>query len=36
MTAHLAGIVGIEAVTAAQGVDLRAPLKTGLDLLKGK
>ena len=34
MTANLAGIVGIEAITAAQGVDLRAPLKTGLELLK--
>src|SRR6185295_10888451 len=27
MTANLAGIVGIEAITAAQGVDLRSPLK---------
>ncbi len=28
MTDNLAGIVGIEAVTAAQGIDLRAPLRT--------
>lgn len=34
MTDNLAGIVGIEAVTAAQGVDFRAPLKTGTELLK--
>jgi histidine ammonia-lyase len=34
MTANLAGIIGIEAITAAQGVDLRAPLKTGRELLK--
>ena len=34
MTANLAGIVGIEALTAAQGVDFRAPLKTGVELLK--
>jgi histidine ammonia-lyase len=34
MTQNLAGIVGIEAITAAQGVDFRAPLKTGTELLK--
>ena len=34
MTDNLAGIVGIEAVTAAQGIDFRAPLKTGTELLK--
>ncbi|MBX3566706.1 MAG: histidine ammonia-lyase [Rhizobiaceae bacterium] len=34
MTANLAGIIGIEAITAAQGVDFRAPLKTGTELLK--
>ncbi len=34
MTDNLAGIIGIEAVTAAQGVDFRAPLKTGTELLK--
>jgi histidine ammonia-lyase len=34
MTANLAGIIGIEAITAAQGVDLRTPLKTGHELLK--
>ncbi|MCC0039601.1 MAG: histidine ammonia-lyase [Brucellaceae bacterium] len=34
MTDNLAGIIGIEAVTAAQGVDFRAPLKTGVELLK--
>ena len=34
MTRNLAGIVGIEAITAAQGVDLRAPLRTGTELLK--
>ena len=27
-------IIGIEAITAAQGVDFRAPLKTGAELLK--
>jgi len=32
MTDNLAGIVGIEAVTAAQGIDFRAPLKTGTEL----
>jgi histidine ammonia-lyase len=34
MTENLAGIIGIEAITAAQGVDFRAPLKTGTELLK--
>ena len=33
MTENLAGILGIEALTAAQGVELRAPLKTSNDLL---
>ena len=28
MTDHLFGIIGIEAITAAQGVELRAPLTT--------
>jgi histidine ammonia-lyase len=34
MTENLAGIVGIEALTAAQGIDFRAPLKTSPELLK--
>ncbi|WP_442578112.1 histidine ammonia-lyase [Mesorhizobium sp. ASY16-5R] len=34
MTQNLAGIIGIEAITAAQGVDFRAPLKTGTELRK--
>jgi histidine ammonia-lyase len=34
MTDNLAGVVGIEAVTAAQGIDFRAPLRTGTELLK--
>jgi histidine ammonia-lyase len=34
MTRNLAGIIGIEAITAAQGVDFRAPLRTGTELLK--
>ena len=34
MTANLAGILGIEAVTSAQGVDLRAPLRTSKELQK--
>jgi len=34
MTENLANIIGIEAITAAQGVDFRAPLKTGTELLK--
>jgi histidine ammonia-lyase len=32
MTDNLAGIIGIEAVTAAQGIDFRAPLKTSAEL----
>ena len=32
MTDNLAGIVGIEAVVAAQGLDFRAPLKTSTEL----
>ncbi|MCR4269049.1 histidine ammonia-lyase [Nitratireductor sp. ZSWI3] len=32
MTENLYGIIGIEAVTAAQGVDFRAPLKTSAEL----
>ncbi|WP_062226590.1 histidine ammonia-lyase [Aureimonas frigidaquae] len=32
MTANLAGIIGIEAMTAAQGVELRAPLRTSPQL----
>lgn len=34
MTDNLFGIIGIEAVTAAQGVDMRAPLKSSLELSK--
>jgi histidine ammonia-lyase len=34
MTENLSGIIGIEAITAAQGVDFRSPLKTGHELLK--
>jgi histidine ammonia-lyase len=34
MTDNLFGIVGIEALTAAQGIDLRAPLKTSAELQK--
>ncbi|WP_173934495.1 histidine ammonia-lyase [Chelativorans sp. Marseille-P2723] len=34
MTDNLFGIIGIEAVTAAQGIDLRAPLKTSAELQK--
>ena len=34
MTENLAMIVGIEAVTAAQGIDFRAPLKTSAELQK--
>lgn len=34
MTDNLSSIVGIEALTAAQGVEFRAPLKTGRELLK--
>lgn len=32
MVANLMGIIGIEALTAAQGIDLRAPLRTSPDL----
>lgn len=32
MTDNLFGIIGIEALTAAQGIDLRAPLKTSAEL----
>ncbi len=34
MTENLFGIIGIEAITAAQGVDFRAPLKTSPELVK--
>ena len=34
MTENLFGIVGIEAATAAQGIDFRAPLKTSPELQK--
>ncbi|MBD0415422.1 histidine ammonia-lyase [Oryzicola mucosus] len=34
MTDNLFGIIGIEALTAAQGVELRAPLKTSPELAK--
>lgn len=34
MTENLFGIVGIEAVTAAQGIDFRAPLTTSAELKK--
>ncbi len=34
MTQNLYGIVGIEAVTAAQGVELRGPLETSPELVK--
>ncbi|WP_274423564.1 histidine ammonia-lyase [Chelativorans sp. YIM 93263] len=34
MTENLFGIIGIEALTAAQGIDLRAPLKTSDELQK--
>lgn len=34
MTENLFGIIGIEALTAAQGIDLRAPLKTSAELQK--
>lgn len=36
MTENLFGIVGIEAVTAAQGVDLRRPLRTSPELKKAR
>ena len=34
MTDNLFSIIGIEALTAAQGVDLRAPLVTSPELVK--
>jgi len=34
MTENLFGIIGIEAITAVQGIDFRAPLKTGIELRK--
>jgi histidine ammonia-lyase len=34
MTDNLFGIIGIEALTATQGVDFRAPLQTGHELRK--
>jgi histidine ammonia-lyase len=34
MTENLFGIIGIEALTATQGVDCRAPLQTGTELIK--
>lgn len=36
MTDNLFGIIGIEALAATQGVDLRAPLQTGPELLKAR
>jgi histidine ammonia-lyase len=36
MTENLFGIIGIEALTATQGVDCRAPLQTGTELLKAR
>ena len=36
MTDNLFGIIGIEALTATQGVDCRTPLKTGTELLKAR
>ena len=36
MTDNLFGIIGIEAMTATQGVDFRTPLKTGTQLLKAR
>lgn len=36
MTDNLFGIIGIEALTAAQGIECRAPLETGFELQKGK
>ena len=35
-TDNLFGIIGIEALTATQGVDCRAPLQTGEELLKAR
>ena len=34
MTENLFGIIGIEAITAAQGIDFPAPLKNGIELRK--
>ncbi|WP_309083488.1 histidine ammonia-lyase [Chelativorans sp.] len=34
MSDNLFGIIGIEAITAAQGIDLRAPLRTSTELQK--
>ena len=34
MVANLMGIIGIEALTAAQGIDLRAPLRTSPELAR--
>ncbi|MCW5721216.1 MAG: histidine ammonia-lyase [Devosia sp.] len=36
MTDNLFGIIGIEALTATQGVDCRAPLTTGTELIKAR
>jgi histidine ammonia-lyase len=36
MTENLFGIIGIEALTATQGVDCRAPLQTGTELIKAR
>ncbi len=36
MTDNLFGIIGIEALTATQGVDCRAPLQTGIELIKAR
>ena len=36
MTDNLFGIIGIEALTATQGIDCRAPLQTGTELLKAR
>ncbi|WP_137390972.1 histidine ammonia-lyase [Rhodoligotrophos defluvii] len=36
MTDNLFGIIGIEALTAAQGIDCRAPLQTGHELQKAR
>jgi histidine ammonia-lyase len=36
MTDNLFGIIGIEALTATQGVDFRGPLQTGTELLKAR
>jgi histidine ammonia-lyase len=36
MSENLFGIIGIEALTATQGVDCRAPLQTGAELIKAR